>query len=278
MIPGDGVHLCQPGGGKSCGACCGLYNYADSRREALEARLAARTRLFLETVRNREDLPEYAAHIRRTEDPAKRYEVIYCCEYLGFIDPAGETVGCLLHPLQNGGEDWRDVSFYGRELCDGHFCPSYHYLTRTESQALVHIIDDWYLYGLCVTDIDLVKSWFRLIADAVHEMPGAEKFVRGPLRDISRRFFDLKQTWPFRGEDTNRFGKYYFDGAQYMITAIDYKRLGCQSSRFDGIFRSLTSEFKSADSLRRAEAVIRELLDEFTVAYGRTYGEERDAG
>ena len=45
------VHLCQPDPSKSCGACCGLYNYADSGREALAARLRNRTRLFRETVR-----------------------------------------------------------------------------------------------------------------------------------------------------------------------------------------------------------------------------------
>ncbi len=40
------VHLCQPDASKSCGACCGLYNYADSGREALTERLRNRTRLF----------------------------------------------------------------------------------------------------------------------------------------------------------------------------------------------------------------------------------------
>jgi len=267
MIPGDFVHLCQPGEGKSCGACCGLYNYADSRRESLDARLTERTRLFREMVRGREDLAGYADRIRHVEDPAKRYEVIYCCEYLGYIDPGRKKVGCLLHPCQNGGEDLRDVSFYGQELCDGHFCPSYHYLSREESLALVHIIEDWYLYGLCVTDIDLVKNWFRLIAEAVHEMPRAEKFADGFLKEISLRFFTLKLTWPYRSRETNRFGKYYFDGSQYMIKPIDYAVFGLETSRFDKIFQSLTSEFRHKNEVLEAEARIQQYIDHFSTCY-----------
>lgn len=269
MIPGDFVHLCQPGGEKSCGACCGLYNYADSREASLKSRLQRRTRLFRETVRGRGDLPAYADRIRETEDPGKRYTVIYCCEYLGFIDPEEQKVGCLLHPFQNGGEDLRDVSFYGKELCDGHFCPSYHYLSREESLALVHIIKEWYLYGLCVTDIDLVKGWFRLIADTVHEMPGSHRFAEGGLREISLRFFSLKLNWPYRSRETNRFGKYYFDGSQYMIRPIDYAAFGCETSRFDKIFQSLASEFHHADEIRQAETLIQEYIDDFAAHYGK---------
>ena len=55
------VHLCQPDASKSCGACCGLYNYADSSREALAERLRGRTRqlrpeISLPHLRVREEL------------------------------------------------------------------------------------------------------------------------------------------------------------------------------------------------------------------------------
>ena len=91
-----------------------------------------------------------------------------------------KRVGCLLHPAQNGGNDMRDVSFYGRELCDGHFCPSYHFLSRTEQRILLDLLDDWYLYGLCLTDIDLVKGYFRHLADSLGEMPPPERFRGEP--------------------------------------------------------------------------------------------------
>jgi len=257
------VHLCQPDTGKSCGACCGLYNYADSTRASLVGRLRTRTARFHASVRGIEDLQAFSEQTRQAEDQAKRYEVIYCCEYIGFLDPEEKRVGCLLHPLQHDGADLRGISFYGRELCDGHFCPSYHYISRQEKLALLHIFDDWYRYGLCLTDIDFVKTYFRLISDGVCEAPAPERFQHGPLREAARRFFDFKLTWPFRSPAVNRLGKYYFDGSQYMIKHIDYEKLGCEPSRFDRIFLSLSSEFANRQDVAAAERLIQAGIDEF---------------
>jgi hypothetical protein len=264
------VHLCQPDAGKSCGACCGLYNYADSSRASLVERLRARTARFHAGVRGINDLPAFSDQIRQAEDQAKRYEVIYCCEYAGFLDPQERRVGCLLHPSVHGGDDWRGVSFYGRELCDGHFCPSYHYLSQEEKLSLLHILDDWYLYGLCLTDIDLVKEYFRLISDGICETPAPEKFRNGPFREIARRFFRFKLDWPFRSSAVNRLGKYYFDGSQYMINPIDYHKLGCERSRFDKIFSSLSSEFTSRHDVSAAERLIQACIDEFVGYWERS--------
>jgi len=260
-------HLCQPDTGKSCGACCGLYNYADSSRESLVLRLRGRTKLFRNADKSPDGLQAFSRMIQAKEDMARRYEVIYCCEYLGFLDPEEKRVGCLLHPLQNGGVDHRGVSFYGRELCDGHFCPSYHYISREEKQALLNIITDWYLFGLVITDIDLVKSYFQLISDGIYETPPPERFKDGLLREKALTFFNLKLSWPFRSADVHRLGKYYFDGSQYMINHIDYEALGSERSRFDRIFLSLTSDFPSREDLRQAEDMIHGHIDAFVHAY-----------
>jgi hypothetical protein len=261
------IHLCQPDARKSCGACCGVYNYADSSKKSLIRRLRERTKYFRKYVINSESMELFSNIIKTSENQTKIYEVIYCCEYLGFLDTAERKVGCLLHPLQCHGIDLRDVSFYGRELCHGHFCPSYHHLSSEEKQSLIAIIDDWYLYGLCVTDIDLVKEYFRMISNGVSEMPSPGKFRDGILKEIALRFFSFKVSWPFRSLDVNRFGKYYFDGSQYMIHHINYNILGCETSRFDRIFLSLCSEFKTVGELRDAEGVIQANINELVRAY-----------
>jgi hypothetical protein len=260
------THLCQPDGGKSCGACCGIYNYVDSSRKALVARLRWRTERFRRDVRGVADLPSFSNLVRAREDQSRRFEVIYCCEYVGFLDEKEKKVGCLLHPAQNGGNDLRDVSFYGRELCDGHFCPSYPFLNRTEKLALIQILDDWYLYGLCVTDIDLVKEYFRHLGDLLGESPAPVRCRDEAVRRTARRFFEFKLDWPFRSPEVNRFGRFYFDGAQHMIRPIDYPALGCERSRFDGIFLSLSSEFGTPDELREAERMIRENITALAAA------------
>jgi hypothetical protein len=231
-------------------------------------RLRGRTELFRTAAKTPEGLRDFSRLIQGKEDMAKRYEVIYCCEYLGFLDREERRVGCLLHPLQNGGVDHRGGSFYGRELCDGHFCPSYHYISREEKQALLNIIDDWYLFGLVITDIDLVKSYFQMVSDGIYETPPPECFRNGLLREEALAFFELKLSWPFRSADVNRLGKYYFDGSQYMITRIDYEALGREISRFDRIFLSLTSDFRSGEEIGQAERLIQGRLDAFIGAYG----------
>jgi hypothetical protein len=38
-------------------------------------------------------------------------------------------------------------------------CPSYPHLTQVEQAAVFMALDDWYLHGLVITDIDLVKGF-----------------------------------------------------------------------------------------------------------------------
>jgi len=251
----------------SCGACCGLYNYIDSGREALTERLRNRTRLFRQIVGGPHDLPHFSAVVKGKEDGRRRFEVIHCCEYVGFLDKGEKRVGCLLHPMQNAGRDMRDVSFYGHELCDGHFCPSFSYISRSEKLAVLEILDDWYLYGVCITDIDLVKEFFRLLSEAAGEMPKPSCFRQPALRETARRFFDLKLIWPFRSDAANRFGKYSFDGTDYSIFVIDYENLRCDKSRFDRIFLSLQSTFKNRGDVQKAEEMIRRHIKDVVDRY-----------
>ncbi len=74
---------------------------------------------------------DYAGSLRRefsenraaflTHGPGYRPIVGYSCWALGFLDARGRTVGCLLHPAQNGGQDLRELVDYGskcaRESC-----------------------------------------------------------------------------------------------------------------------------------------------------------------
>lgn len=267
----DTIHLCQPDSCKSCGACCGLYNYRDSSRESLVKRLRSRTAMFHEIVRGKKDLYAFSERTKQREDQGKIYDVIYCCEFLGFLDPEEKRVGCLLHPLQNGGIDLREASFYGRELCSNHLCPSYHYLSHEEKRTLITIMNDWYLYGLCVTDIDLVKEYFRFLCDGIGDSMDRDTFCDGTLKETMLRFFSLKTSWPFRSPESNRFGKYWFDGSQYMISHIDYEKLRCDRSRFDRIFLSLASRFYNPDDLRAAEDIIQKNIDEFVSLYRKKY-------
>jgi hypothetical protein len=262
------VHaLCQPDENKSCGACCGLYNYVDSTRDALSRRLRDRSRRFKDIMTRGGDMALFARETMLIENFRKRYEGIHCCEYLGFLDGEENQVGCLLHPAQNASNDLRSGSFYGQELCAGHLCPSHQYIPKTQSQILIKLIDDWYLYGLCLTDIDLVMTYFRLLADRIGEELKPEVFNNPALKDIAREYFNWKVTWPFRSPDINRLGKYYFDGSQYMISRIDYGKFGRGISPLNSIFLSLSSSFNQKDEIEQAEKLIWLNIEKFTSTY-----------
>jgi len=154
--------LCQPDPSKSCGACCGLYNWEDHSRKALIPLLEKRSALFFSLGRDPEIFQKACAR-EKLPPGSKLLEEIHNCEFLGFLDGEKKRVGCLLHPSVNEGRDLRDYCFYGKEICAGHFCPSHTHLTRAEQRSILAALEDWYLYGLVVTDIDLVKGFFHQV-------------------------------------------------------------------------------------------------------------------
>jgi hypothetical protein len=262
------VHLCQPDANKSCGACCGLFNYHDHSRATLQTLLKQRTEFF-DLFGNEDQIEEYRKKANGIVAGPKLFEKIYNCEFLGFLDRGQRKVGCLLHPARNNGEDLRNHTFYGADLCAGHLCPSYTYLTVSEQKAVVTVVDDWYIYGLVITDIDFVKEFFQdaqaRLGDSIHPAGLERDAVKNSLRD----YFSLKETWPFLSTE-NRLGKYYFSHSEYRIARIEYeKKWKVKPSRFDKILVSLASEFSSVEDVQRAEDVIEEKIVAFLDAYQR---------
>ena len=265
------IHLCQPDTSKSCAACCGIYNYVENTRAALSARFEYRTRLFLQVRKKEMSIETYRDVIRHREDSRRIYKTIYTCEFVGFLNEERTRVGCMLHPLSNGGNDMRDISFYGRDICDGHFCPSYQKLTSSEATIVLMCLDDWYLYGSVITDIDYVKTFLAIAGNNLGEEISAdvvEKNIR--LREILREYFSLKERWPFRDNARPRFGKYYFVGEEYDIDRIDYEQLGCEVPVYDPIFLSLSSRFETREQLDRATLTMDGLIEGFCNEYSRT--------
>ena len=259
-----GSSLCQPDECKSCGACCGLYNYHDNSRAVLTERLRRRTECF-SALRN--DTDQYR-HEVATLEGAKLYETIYNCEFLGFIDKDHKRIGCLLHPDVNEGRDLRGISFYGADLCRQHLCPSHEKLTAIEKEVVIRLLDDWYLYGLCITDIDLIKSYLFHIQNAVGEEFDPVRLDTNPtLTKLMKEFFFWKEQWPFRRKEALRFGKYYFLEEEYHIAHIDYGGLGLDPSPYDAIFLSFASEFRDETEVSTAEEIVRKNIEGIIALY-----------
>jgi hypothetical protein len=265
-VRGKSFALCQPDLSKSCGACCGLYNWENHSREALMPLLGKRSELFFSLERNPEIFQKAYAQEIFAPNP-KLVEEIHNCEFLGFLDGERKRVGCLLHPSVNQGRDLRDYCFYGREICAGHFCPSHTHLNRAEQKSVLAALEDWYLYGLVVTDIDLVKEFFHHVQTRLGDSLREERLEEKKVREALREFFALKESWKFAAS-RKRLGQYYFSHSEYQVARIEYeKNWGIKPSWFDKILLSLESEFQTPEDVFEAESIIERKITGFLRAY-----------
>ncbi len=257
------IHLCQPDSQKSCAACCGIYNFKNNTRQAVSCRLQ-RNSSFIKHDTLELTPKTLHSHSRnwrsRDNGDAKRFETVFNCEFVGFLDAACRRVGCLLHPLLHHGKDLRDCSFYGAELCDGHFCPSYHYLTLEEQAFVVKTIEDWYLYGLVITDIDLVKGIYQALSDRLGQAVQPSLLASQPVQRAVGKLWQWKPHWPYRRDGFDWFGKYLFIGDHYEEIYIPYELWGVKPSSYHRILLALGSELRSLEQLRDAELLIEEDL------------------
>jgi hypothetical protein len=183
--------LCQPDNRKGCAWCCGLYNVRESGRGALARRLKRRTERFSLVPRTVDGTQRYAEETKGEE----RLELVdpsfYSCEFVGFLNRDETRVGCLLNPRSpvNGGVDWRGLSFHGGAACSGFFCRAFRELTEGEREIIIGTVDDWFLYGSLLSDIDYIKSAFRLVEEALGRPLEPELMLQPDARNMLLEFF-----------------------------------------------------------------------------------------
>lgn len=254
MLP---FHLCQPGGGASCGACCGLYNFRDHSREALTAALNRHTDRLRDAPKTREAFSEAARELKAQEhSPA--FPDVRVCPLLGFIDGERTRVGCLAHPLVTGGIDLRDCGAYTAELCQSFQCPSFIWLTPSQAELVRKACPDWYLYGLVLTDVELVRGTLSLIERALGESVDARRVLEcsGALQAISA-LFALKER-PLDRHAPTVFGRFAPDDAGApSLRTIDYAALGARAAPEDDVLLCLGFAPTTPEGLEHARAVVR---------------------
>jgi hypothetical protein len=266
--PPGGVYLCQVSATVSCGACCGLYNLRDATRERLAEMLARRTERFRRTPRT----PDAIAAFQAEMDPAepRPFFDFYHCPFIGLVGEGGRRAGCLLHPLSegNGGIDYRGLSFYGGLACREYFCPSCRSLPPASKTLVQAACDDWYLYGLVVTEDRLLSAFFGEAERRLgHPLPADAGRPRPEAVGAVAEFLRLKVDWPFRGPGWKGPAHYIFNDGLHPRPATDYARAGAERSPCDVILQELESELRFPAELKRAEDLVERPLQRLVAAF-----------
>jgi hypothetical protein len=198
-------------------------------------------------------------------DPRPRpYADFYHCPFLGWVDRPGSRPGCLLHPLAEGnaGIDYRGLSFYGGLACRDYFCLTYRKLPAAVKEIVRALAVDWYLYGLIVTEHQLLAGFFDGIERRLGRSLTPDDILAHPRAlDAAGEFIRLKLAWPYRGPHYEGVGNYFFDDGLHPRPPIDYARLGVEPSRHDAILKELSSCFASKEELTAAEGMIDRLVE-----------------
>lgn len=119
------MSLCHPDvGNVSCGACCGLFNLKLQPKE-FKTLLLERTSEFQTTVNFevRHSFPIFRKE-RETKEAhiPKKDDMTYNCPFLGYVDPAKQRIGCMIHPIFTGDPKSQNFSFYGASICQAYDC------------------------------------------------------------------------------------------------------------------------------------------------------------
>jgi len=258
-----GIYLCQVSATLSCGACCGLYNLPDLSREMLEELLSRRSEDFASVARTDEEIFAYQRRNRAPHRLSRPFPQFHHCPFLGFIGSEGKRVGCLLHPKAPGNNDidYRSLSWYGELACRTYFCPSTRKLPEIYKAILIENINDWYDFGLIVTEYALVTEYFRELESRLERpiTPGDYTGNQSATHSL-REFVQLKSRWPYRRDDSPGPCNFFFENGLYPRPEVFRAKDDIPVSRFEQILKELETCLTSVQQLEAAELFLDDLF------------------
>lgn len=239
-----------------------MYNHRNMGVAETSAQLATRTAAFRRDadVHDPGSLTRFRAAWEVTAD--KHVGGLPNCPFLGWLDD--RRVGCLVHPLQNGGVDGRDCGVYDRTTCEDYLCAAHAVLRPLEKWLVIAACSDSYTYGLVVTDPLFVRQLFEQTAAQNHVMPTAADVMAVP--HAARRYMALKRDFAYRAPDGvlgQVHGGADLDTPRRVGPA---EALGAPVDRYETILRCLGTTVADVAELEHARGIVRAAVTEFADA------------
>jgi hypothetical protein len=257
------MYLCQVSESVSCGACCGLYNVPDLSRENLERLLSERTKAFASVPRTENGIYDFLVKNEGPLQRARPFPEFHHCPFLGFVGEEKSRVGCLLHPSVHGnnGVDYRSLSWYGEQACRTYFCPATKKLVAVYQSILIQTLDNWYDFGLLVTEHCLVRAYFMEVESRLGRHVTESDFTQNfRAADALREFAELKSKWPYRRDDSYGPCNFFFENGLYPRPSVFRSNPDIRLSSNEVILRELDSGFSSAKEIEEADKALDDLF------------------
>lgn len=257
------IYLCQVSEAVSCGACCGLYNLPNLSRKKLETLLAKRTEAFASVPRTEDGIYTFQ---KRNEAPPPRsrpFPEFHHCPFLGLLGDEKHHVGCLLHPAApgNDGVDYRSLSWYGEQACRTYFCPTTQKLAPVYQSIVKQTIDNWYMFGLIVTEHILVTAYFKEVETRLGRRVAVSDYTRNiEATDAFREFAELKCHWPYRRNDAPGACNFFFENGLYPRPGVLRTAPNMRLSPYENILRELDTGFSTANEIAAADRLLDDLF------------------
>jgi hypothetical protein len=257
------IYLCQVSGIVSCGACCGLYNLPNLSREKLEILLSKRTKAFASVPRTEDGIYEFQRRNKGPHRLSRPFPQFHHCPFLGLIGGENSRVGCLLHPAApgNNGLDYRSLSWYGEQACRSYFCPTTNKLPAVYQSILIETIDNWYVFGLIVTEHALVTAYFKEVESRLGRHIAVSDYTQNiGATDAFREFAELKSKWPYRRYDSPGPCNFFFENGLYPRPGVFRTTPDIRLSPYEKILRELDAGFSSAKEIAAADQLLDDLF------------------
>lgn len=263
MNGSNNIYLCQVSESVSCGACCGLYNLPHISHGKLWILLSKRTKEFESVPRTEEEIFEFKRRNKGPHRLSRPFPQFHHCPFLGLTCDKKGCVACLLHPAMpgNNGIDYRALSWYGEKACRGYFCPTTYKLPDVYKSILKLAIDNWYDFGLIVTEHALVTAYFMEIESRLGRAITVSDYAKNIQAIVTfRKFAGLKSNWPYRRHGAPGPCNFFFENGLYQRPAVVRATSDIRLSPYEKILMELDSGFSSAQELETADQLLNDLF------------------
>ncbi len=257
------TYLCQVSESVSCGACCGLYNLPNFSREELTILLTKRTEAFASVPRTEYGIYDFQRKNLGPHNGSRPFPDFHHCPFLGLIGTTMNRVGCLLHPdiPGNNGVDYRSYSWYGEQACRTYFCPATNKLPMVYQSILKQTIDNWYVFGLIVTEYALLNAYFKEVESRLGRQITLHDYTQNTqATEVFREFARLKFKWSFRRQDAKGPCNYFFENGLYPRPEVFRKSPDIRQSCYEIILKELDAGFSSTKEIAEAERLLDDLF------------------